>query len=64
MSGIHIIHISDGYKGLAKTLHFGELGGLRDVDIVNTENTNNKRVDIVNTENRSNTIVHQSVVEN
>ena len=46
MSGIHIIHINDGYKGQAKTLHFGELGGLRDVDIVNTENTNNKRVDI------------------
>ena len=32
MSGIHIIHINDGYKGLAKTLHFGELGGLRDVE--------------------------------
>ena len=46
VSGIHIIHIKDGHKGPPKTLHFDERGGLRDVDIVNTENTSNERVHI------------------
>ena len=46
VSGIHIIHIKDGYKDPPKTLHFDERGGLRDVNIVNTENTRNERVDI------------------
>ena len=46
LSGIHKIHIKDGYKGPPKTLHFDERGGLRDVNIVNTENTRNERVDI------------------
>ena len=41
LSGIHIIHIKDGYMGPPKTLHFDERGGLRDVNIVNTENTRN-----------------------